>query len=101
MTVVVRPASVDDAAAIARVQVDTSQLAYRDLLAPSLLADLSYGDRESVWTALLGRDDQWVIVAEEECEEREKRIVGFVSAGRNLGNEKRYASEIYALYVLG
>jgi GNAT superfamily N-acetyltransferase len=94
MTVVVRPANVGDAAAIARVQVDTSRFAYRDLLAPSLLANLSYRDRESVWAALLARSDQWVLVAEDDC------IVGFANAGRNPGPDERYTSEIYALYVL-
>ena len=102
MTIVVRPANVDDAPAIARVQVDTSRHAYRDLLAPSLLANLSYRDRESVWTGLLARDDQWILVAvdKEEREEREERIVGFVCAGMNLGPEKQYTSEIQALYVV-
>jgi ribosomal protein S18 acetylase RimI-like enzyme len=94
MTVSVRPAHKDDAAAIARVQVDTSRLAYRDVLAPSLLSGLTYEGRETVWAELLGRHDQWVLVAEDEC------IVGFVNAGRNRGPDAQYTSEIYALYVL-
>jgi GNAT superfamily N-acetyltransferase len=102
MTVFVRPACVGDIAAIARVQVDTSRHAYRDLLAPPLLANLSYRDRESVWTSILARDHQWILVAvdTEGGEERAQRIVGFVCAGMNLGNEAQYTGEISALYVL-
>ena len=72
---------------------------------PSLLSDLSYEARELAWTSILARDDQWILVAvdkeaREEREEREERIVGFVNAGKNLGNEERFTSEISALYVV-
>src|SRR5262249_39294798 len=52
-----------------------------------------YASRETVWAELLGRHDQWVLVADA------GGVAGFVHAGKNLGPVDRYTSEIYALYV--
>lgn len=91
----VRPAGVSDAAAIARVHVETWRTAYRGLLPDDFLDSLSeaaYADR---WSRLLGADSSRVYVAEEDG-----GVVGFASGGRERAGEVGFAGELYAIYVL-
>lgn len=63
---VVREARSDDAAAIARVHVDTWRTTYRAIMPAEFLAGLSYENRERQWTRALGDPEaNFIFVAED------------------------------------
>lgn len=87
----IRPARVEDAADIARVQVTTWRHAYRDLIDPEFLASLEVGRRADHWTRILEQGRSQVFVAEEDG-----GVVGFCSAG---ASDQEGWGEVYAIYV--
>ena len=91
----VRPATLDDAADIARVNVATWRSAYRDLLPDDFLAALTEAYYTERWRRLIGAGSSRVFVAEEPA-----GIVGFASGGRERAGEHGFAGELYAIYVL-
>jgi GNAT superfamily N-acetyltransferase len=94
----IRTAVVDDADAIARVQVDTWRSAYRSLVPSEVLDSLSYEQRSEYWSSIISREerDRIFLVAEEE----ENGVVGFCVCGVNRDEDSEFASELYAIYVL-
>jgi ribosomal protein S18 acetylase RimI-like enzyme len=95
MISVVRPAGAEDAAAIARVHIDTWRTAYRGLLPDDFLAALDEAGYEDRWRRTLTSSAGRVYVAEDG-----RQIVGFASGGPERAGEDGYAGELYALYVL-
>jgi GNAT superfamily N-acetyltransferase len=95
---IVRKAVVDDAEAIARVQVDTWRSAYRSIVPDAVLDSLSYERRSEHWSHILARKDRVRIflVAEED----EDGVVGFCVCGLNRDEESAFEAELYAIYVL-
>ena len=91
----VRPATLDDSAEIARVNVATWRSAYRDLLPDDFLAALNEANYAERWTRLIGEGSSRVFVAEQA-----EGIVGFASGGRERAGEHGFAGELYAIYVL-
>src|SRR5258708_21022393 len=91
----VRPATIGDAAEIARVNVATWRSAYRNLLPDDFLAALTEANYAERWTRLIGEGSGRVFVAEEP-----DGIVGFASGGRERAGEQGFAGELYAIYVL-
>jgi len=91
----VRPADVDDAAAIARVHVESWRTTYRGLLPDNFLDSLSQGRYLERWLRSLGDDATRVYVAEDAHE-----VVAFASGGRERAGEDGYSGELYAIYVL-
>lgn len=91
----VRRAGVDDAAAIARVHVETWRSAYRGLLPADFLASLSETTVAERWKGMLATESNQVYVAEEDGD-----VVGFASAGRERAGEEGFEGELYAIYVL-
>jgi len=91
----VRPATLADAEAIARVHVATWRSAYRELLPSGFLASLSEANHAERWTRFMGEGSNRVFVAEEP-----EGVVGFASGGRERAGENGYAGELYAIYVL-
>jgi GNAT superfamily N-acetyltransferase len=98
--VVVRPAVADDAAAIARVHVESWRAAYPGIVPQDVLDNLSIERRAGFWAGLLadpGEARTWVA-------EREGAVVGF--AGTNTREESEAAElpagsvELTMLYVL-
>lgn len=93
-----RPATISDAPAIARVHVDSWRSTYRGIVPDCVLNSLDYESREQIW-----RDEitdttraQFIHVAEVE----DGQIIGFVSGGpERTGGHLDYTGEIYALYV--
>jgi len=93
----IREARLRDAAAIAKVHVDTWRSAYRGLLPQAVFDRLDYGRREAQWRETLasGRDEScstWVAVASGE-------IVAFASAGPASAPLEDERGEVYAIYV--
>jgi GNAT superfamily N-acetyltransferase len=92
----VRPARLEDAAALAEVHVRTWQAAYEHVFGAERLATLDLEQRRSRWESLLGapRLHQRSFVAEDE----DGRVVGFATTGasRDVDGE----GELYAIYAL-
>jgi GNAT superfamily N-acetyltransferase len=91
----VRAATIDDAAAIARVHVASWRSTYRNLLPADFLDSLTesaYADR---WTRFIAEPANRVYVVESEGE-----LVGFASAGHERAGETGYQGELYAIYIL-
>jgi ribosomal protein S18 acetylase RimI-like enzyme len=92
---VVRPAEIEDAAAIARVHVASWRTTYRGILPDDFLESLSEERYEERWRRSLLDEGTRVYVAEDGRE-----VVGFASGGRERAGEHSFAGELYAIYVL-
>lgn len=95
MISVVRPADVDDAAAIARVHVDTWRTTYRGLLPADFLEALDEAGYEERWRRTLTSGAGRVYVAGDG-----RQVVGFASGGPERAGEDGFSGELYAIYVL-
>ena len=94
----VRKARVQDAAAIARVHVDTWRTTYQGIIADDFLATLSYARREDWWRDVLSSAELQQIV--HVAESKDNGVIGFVSAGPEHADDPIYRGEISAIYVL-
>jgi GNAT superfamily N-acetyltransferase len=90
-----RSATPDDAAEIARVHVATWRSAYRDLLPDDFLASLSQAHYTERWRRVIADGSSRVFVVEDA-----DGVAGFASGGRERAGETGFAGELYALYVL-
>ena len=89
----VRPADVEDAAAIAGVHVHTWQAAYGHVFGAERLAGLDVERRAGFWRDSLGGERAQVFVAEVDG-----RVVAFASVGANV--DEPDLGELYAIYAL-
>ncbi len=98
MRIRVREAVSGDAAAIARVHVDTWRTAYAGILPDEFLAGLQYANSEAVWSAAMaaGRPDASLLVAET----AQGEVVGFAYGAPEREGDPTYRGEIFAIYVL-
>jgi len=92
---VIREATLDDAAAIARVHVSSWRSTYRGMLPADFLASLSENGYAERWKRVIAEGTSKVYVAEDGTD-----VVGFASGGRERAGETGYEGEIYAIYVL-
>jgi GNAT superfamily N-acetyltransferase len=94
----IREASPTDAAAIARVHVDSWRTTYAGIVPADYLANLSYARREQFWCDLFSTPTPagCVYVAAQETGE----IVGFASGGPERSGNVVYRGELYAIYLL-
>ena len=93
----VRPATVEDANAIGRVQVETWRVAYRGLMPDETVAQFDVEDRLRMWREGLARKPRpgsATFVAELDGE-----VVGFASVGRSRDEEAESEGELYAIYL--
>jgi GNAT superfamily N-acetyltransferase len=96
---VIRGARIEDAAAIARVHVESWRSTYAGMLPEKMLLKLSSAAHEQRWWRhVLGRfrSRHYVYVVEDSRE----GVVGFASGGRARDRGLAYGGEIYALYLL-
>jgi GNAT superfamily N-acetyltransferase len=96
--VVVRPAQLQDVAAMARVILRSWQETYRGLMHDAVLDDPGFlAARERFWTAAL-TDERFrqnrIAVAE-----RDGRVIGVAMSGPPLDDDARWATQLYVLYV--
>lgn len=94
----IRQATLEDAAGIARVHVDTWRTTYRGIVPEEYLANMSYEESEKRWAGRLSDSEAktCIYVADDE----EGHIVGFVCGGPDRDNDPVYKSELYAIYIL-
>jgi RimJ/RimL family protein N-acetyltransferase len=88
----VRPATPDDARAIAEVQIETWQAAYVGVMPQEVLDGLDVDERTDAWRHWLSIETSAQFVAE-----RPGACVGFVSAGPC--RHEAESGEVYAIYV--
>jgi ribosomal protein S18 acetylase RimI-like enzyme len=93
----IRKATLNDAAGIAKVHVDSWRSTYRGIVSDDFLSSLSYENREERWKNFMSNNEeqQYLFVAEEEG-----KIVGFASGGLNRTDVNDYIGELFALYIL-
>lgn len=92
----IREATERDAAAIARVQVDSWRTTYTGIVLDSYIASLTYSSREERWQQFLAASDEhFAFVAD-----AGNKIVGFASGGVNRDDDKIFQGELYAIYLL-
>src|SRR5690242_19435028 len=92
----IREATLDDAAAIARVHVESWRMTYAGLIPDEYLAGLNHADREEKWRETLAVRNGATFVAVDEAE----GIVGFASGGPERSGNRDYTGELYAIYIL-
>ncbi|KIL43446.1 GNAT family acetyltransferase [Jeotgalibacillus alimentarius] len=91
----IRKATPQDAAGIAKVQVDTWKTTYRGMVPDDYLAQMTYSRREEMWEKII-EDGQVVYVAEDNGE-----VVGFANGGEERSNKySGYDGELFAIYIL-
>jgi ribosomal protein S18 acetylase RimI-like enzyme len=101
----VRPAVLEDAAAIARVHVASWRTTYRGLLAGDFLASLGEEPYTERWRRVIGDGLSRVFVVDRQRRGQPRRpsgeeIVGFASCGRERAGETGFAGELYAIYMV-
>src|SRR5258708_24508470 len=93
----IRLAEFDEAAAIARVQVETWRAAYRAIMSSRILDGLNEVRVAAFWAQVLSQDEgrSFILVAT-----AGERVVGFASCGPRQNARNASEGEIYALYVM-
>lgn len=94
MNFIVRDATLDDSAEIARVQVDMWRTTYRGIVPQSFLDEMDYDVRAESWRNQLATASSRICVAEVDG-----RICGFVSGGPLREPLSDFDGEIYAIYL--
>lgn len=96
-SLLIREATVADAASIARVRIDTWKSAYAGIIPAEHLASLSHEEYAQRLQERINsiQPEQFLLVAETQGE-----IVGFAYGGPERSGDDVYRGEIYALYVL-
>ena len=92
----IRPATSDDAPAIAHVQVETWRSAYRGIVADDFLASLSEETRTRRWREIMQQPQQAMFVAEDEG----NGVFGFANGGPERNGREDFRGELCGLYVL-
>ena len=94
----IREATYDDAARVARVHVESWRAAYRGLVSSDYLDSLSYEDGVRRWTRILdpAAPSGFTYV----LEDGGGSVVGFASAGPSREGELVYRGELYSIYLL-
>ena len=99
--ITIREAKATDAASIARVDVDTGQTTYTDIMPKNYLDSRTYEQRTKVWQSrYLDSNKLWngwfVYVAENDA----GKVIGFAGGGPQHGEVQGYSGELGFIYVL-
>lgn len=84
----IRPAEIGDAAAIARVHVDTWRTTYGGIIPQAYLDTMTVQNRTFVWVRLLERKEPAFTTLV--SEDHDRRFIGFVTAGPLRHKDDRY-----------
>jgi ribosomal protein S18 acetylase RimI-like enzyme len=95
----IRPADIDDAAAIARVHVASWQSTYRDLLPADFLESLTEAGYTDRWRRFISERSSRAYVVQQSSKDRSD-VIGFASGGRERAGETGYTGELYAIYLI-
>lgn len=92
---IIRDAVEHDIDAIARVHVASWQTTYQGIMPDEAIEARSFEVRQKQWQRSLDRENQIVLVAEQNGE-----IVGFANGGKPQADSSSYDCELYAIYLL-
>lgn len=92
----IRKAKLSDATSIAIVHVDSWRTTYKDIIPDDYLDNLSYDQRTELWKRNIAREDNDVIVAEN----NEGKIIGFADAWKRETNKEKNAIDLTSIYLL-
>ena len=92
----IREATLQDAAGIAKVHVDSRRTTYKGIIPQSFLNNLSYEQRTHLWQKNTTDSNRKVYVAETEQHE----IIGFVVGEKRETNKEDGACDLSAIYLL-
>jgi ribosomal protein S18 acetylase RimI-like enzyme len=95
MNLTIRKADIEDAAAIAHVQVESWKTTYAGIVSDTFLASLNQEDRMRSWQEQILAGNISIFVAEEEA-----GIFGFAAGGEAREKLDEYEAELYAIYLL-
>lgn len=91
----VRKAILEDARGIAKVQIDSWQTTYKNIIPDEYLKNMSYKKREAQWRDIINNQTVFVAV------NGTGKIIGFSNSGKErTGNYPNYIGELYAIYIL-
>ena len=98
--IVVRPAGVADAEAVARVRIASWRGAYRGIVPDAVLDGLDLATETDRWRGRLAPGSPaWTLVAVDEAPGRLSGVAGFASAGAARGNDEAGLGEVWAISV--
>jgi GNAT superfamily N-acetyltransferase len=94
----IREAEITDAAAIAKVHVDSLRMTYISIVPTAYLAGLSHEQREQEWRRTLSKpaEREFVYIAEDTT----GNVIGFAWGGAERGGYPVYKGELFAIYLL-
>jgi GNAT superfamily N-acetyltransferase len=94
----IRTATVQDAAAIANVHVESWRTTYKGIVPDDFLAHLSPIAREQFWHRILTAPSSRTVVYV--VEEKNGKVIGFASGGPERSGDPVYTGELYEIYLL-
>lgn len=94
---IIRKATSDDAASIAKVHVASWQSTYKDIMPDDVLANLNIERRLQYWQQVIAKDASDVVLL---IVEKDNKIIGFISGGKPQESVEDYDGELYATYLL-
>src|SRR5260370_30929542 len=95
MNLTIRRAKIEDAAAIANVQVESWKTTYAGIVSDVFLTALNKEERTQSWQEQIRAANISIFVAEEET-----GIFGFAAGGEVREQLDVYDAELYAIYLL-
>ncbi|MFC7686512.1 GNAT family N-acetyltransferase [Ureibacillus sp. GCM10028918] len=92
----IRIATMDDAAGIAKVHVDSWRTTYQGIIPDDFLNKLSYEQRTKLWIQNIVQEDNYVVVAENS----EGKIIGFATGSKRETNMVPNSCDLTTIYLL-
>lgn len=92
----IRKAKSDDAQGIAKVHVDSWRTTYKGIIPNDFLNNLSYEQRTELWKRNIAREDNYVVIAEN----NEGQIIGFADAWKRGNNVAENSGDLTSIYLL-
>lgn len=91
----IRKANIEDAAGIAKVQVDSWRTTFKGIVPDDFLESLSYNKRERIWKRAVVENNLYI------AEDENNHITGFSVGGKErTGNYGTYSGELYSIFIL-
>ncbi len=91
----IRVAEATDAAAIAKVHIDSWRATYKGIVPDEHLANLSNERGQQRWQNAIAANTEFIYVAEDDG-----KVVGFACGGPERSGDPIYKGEIYEIYLL-
>jgi len=96
----IRRAHISDAAAIARVHVDSWRTTYPGIVPDDYLANMSYEQRSGIWQRILSEAEAGVAQPIYVAVDDDGTVVGFAEGGPERSGDPDFAGELYVIHML-